>query len=32
MGRYPGPELEGFPGFRTGTMVADFQMGGMSAC
>ena len=32
MGRYPSPEPEGFPGFRTGTMVADFQMGGMFAC
>ena len=32
MGRYPDPKSGVFPGFRIGTMMADFQIGGMLAC
>ena len=29
MGRCPGPELAGFPGFRTGTVIDCFHIAGM---
>ena len=31
MGRYPGPELAGLPGFRTGIICESFHIAGMSA-